>query len=165
MEPDDLDVLDANSDIRRFEPTPLLEISTEENREMLPLGSGSGKTPTSRQGGLRPFVQQLLKTLLVKRLRARRNRLVTALRILCMRNLRSGDDPILHALPRRSKVTSLLTVSCRTRRGPCESFLVAASPPAQTPDETGSSGLSPSRSTRHLHDDSVYSFDITNAAS
>src|SRR5256885_9013733 len=27
---DDLDVLDANSDIRRFEPTPILESSTEE---------------------------------------------------------------------------------------------------------------------------------------
>src|SRR5437879_10580929 len=43
---DDLDVLDANSDIRRFEPTPILEISTEEEPiKVRALGDRIRKTP------------------------------------------------------------------------------------------------------------------------
>src|SRR5207245_8820842 len=43
---DDLDVLDANSDIRRFELTPILEISTEEEpAKMRAIGERIRNTP------------------------------------------------------------------------------------------------------------------------
>ncbi len=66
---DDLDVLDANSDIRRFEPTPLLEISTEEEPiKMRAIGERIRKTPDFESKEVTVHsLQQLLKNLLVKR--------------------------------------------------------------------------------------------------
>jgi len=85
---DDLDVLDANSDIRRFEPTPLLEISTEEEpAKMRSIGERIRKSPDfeSKEVSVHSL-QQLLKTLLVKK---HYERVVidsiTALRYFCMR--------------------------------------------------------------------------------
>src|SRR5256886_13839138 len=66
---DDLAVLDANSDIRRFEPTPILEISTEEEpAKMRAIGERIRKTPDFESKEVTVHsLQQLLKNLFLKR--------------------------------------------------------------------------------------------------
>src|SRR5256886_9967251 len=84
---DDLDVLDANSDIRRFEPTPILEISTEEEpAKMRAIGERIRKTPDFESKEVTVHsLQQLLKNLFLKR---NYERVVidsmTALKYFCM---------------------------------------------------------------------------------
>src|SRR5439155_977053 len=111
---DDLDVLDANSDIRRFEPTPILEISTEEEPiKVRALGDRIRKTPDFESKEVTVHsLQQLLKTLLLKR---NYERVVidsiTALKYFCMREFEEAvtTQSFMRYLA-ESKVTSLLTL-------------------------------------------------------
>src|SRR5438128_11383228 len=85
---DELDVLDANSDIRRFEPTPILEISTEEEpAKMRSIGERIRKTPDFESKEVTVHsLQQLLKNLFLNK---NNERVVidsmTALKYFCLR--------------------------------------------------------------------------------
>src|SRR3972149_6303503 len=111
---DDLEVLDANSDIRRFEPTPIMEISTETEPERFrDLEDRIRKTPDfeSREVSVHSL-QQLLKNQFIKR---QYQRVVidsmTALRYFCMREFEETltTQSFMRFLA-ESQVTSLLTV-------------------------------------------------------
>src|SRR5437879_9964428 len=125
---DDLDVPDANSDIRRFEPTPILEISTEEEpAKMRAIGERIRKTPDfeSKEVSVHSL-QQLLKNLFLKR---NYERVVidsmTALRYFCMREFEETvtTQSFMRYLA-GSKVTSLLTLEMRGGGGvPPEALL------------------------------------------
>src|SRR5436853_367597 len=167
---DDLDVLDANSDIRRFEPTPLLEISTEEEpAKMRSIGERIRKTPDfeSKEVSVHSL-QQLLKTLLVKK---HYERVVidsiTALRYFCMREFEEAvtTQSFMRYLA-ESKVTSLLTVELPGEDEVlAESFLARGEVRLhKLRDETGIKRfVSVEKYKGSSHDDAVYSFDITNA--
>ncbi len=167
---DDLDVLDANSDIRRFEPTPLLEISTEEEpAKMRSIGERIRKTPDfeSKEVSVHSL-QQLLKTLLVKK---HYERVVidsvTALRYFCMREFEEAvtTQSFMRYLA-ESKVTSLLTVELPDEAEVlAESFLARGEVRLhKLRDETGIKRfVSVEKYKGSSHDDSVYAFDITNA--
>ena len=167
---DDLDVLDANSDIRRFEPTPLLEISTEEEpAKMRSIGERIRKTPDfeSKEVSVHSL-QQLLKTLLVKK---HYERVVidsiTALRYFCMREFEEAvtTQSFMRYLA-ESKVTSLLTVELPDEAEVlAESFLARGEVRLhKLRDETGIKRfVSVEKYKGSSHDDAVYSFDITNA--
>ncbi|TLZ69538.1 MAG: hypothetical protein E6K10_10470, partial [Methanobacteriota archaeon] len=111
---DDIEVLDANSDIRRFEPTPVIEISTEvEPIKMREIEARIRKTPDFESHEVTVHsLQQLLKNLFIKR---RYERVVidsmTALRYFCMREFEETltTQSFMRFLA-ESKVTSLLTV-------------------------------------------------------
>jgi len=125
---DEIDILDGNSDIRRFEPTPVLEISTEtEPEKMRELDERIRKTPDfeSKEVSVHSLVQ-LLKGLFLRR---RYARVVldsmTALRYFCMRDFEEAAtvQSFMRFLA-ESKVTSLLTVEMPEDGAvPPESFL------------------------------------------
>jgi len=111
---DEIDILDGNSDIRRFEPTPVLEISTEtEPEKMRELDDRIRKTPDfeSKEVSVHSLVQ-LLKGLFLK---TRYARVVidsmTALRYFCMRDFEEAAtvQSFMRFLS-ESRITSLLTV-------------------------------------------------------
>ncbi len=125
---DEIDILDANSDIRRFEPTPVLEISTEtEPEKMRELDERIRKTPEFESHEVSVHsLQQLLKDLLLRR---RYGRVVidsmTALRYFCMRDFEEAVtvQSFMRFLA-ESRVTSLLTVEMPDQgEVPPESFL------------------------------------------
>jgi KaiC/GvpD/RAD55 family RecA-like ATPase len=110
----ELELLDANSDVRRFEPKPVLEISSEE--EPLRVKNIPGKIRKTPEGQSREVtvhsLQQLLKNLFVQ---VHYQRVVvdslTALRLFCMRDFEESVS--LQSFIRfltEAKVTSLLTV-------------------------------------------------------
>lgn len=111
---DSIDALDANSDIRRFEPTPILEISTEsEPIKMRAIGPRIRKTPDFESTEVTVHsLQQLLKSLFV---REPYDRVVidslTALKYFCMRDFEEvvSTQSFMRFLA-ESKVTSLLTL-------------------------------------------------------
>lgn len=125
---DDIDILDANSDIRRFEPTPVLEISTEtEPQKIRELDDHIRKTPDfeSKEVSVHSLMQ-LLKGLF---LRKQYSRVVvdsmTALRYFCMRDFEEAStvQSFMRFLS-ESRVTSLLTVELSEEADvPTEAFL------------------------------------------
>jgi len=167
---DDLDVLDANSDIRRFEPTPILEISTEEEpAKMRSIGERIRKTPDfeSKEVSVHSL-QQLLKNLFLKR---NYERVVidsmTALKYFCMREFEETvtTQSFMRYLA-ESKVTSLLTLELPEEgEVPPEAFLARGEIRLhKLRDETGIKRfLSVEKYKGSSHDESVYPFDITNA--
>ncbi len=125
---DDVEMLDANSDIRRFEPTPVIEISTEvEPARMREIDDRIRKTPDFESHEVTVHsLQQLLKTLFIKR---RYDRVVidsiTALKYFCMREFEESltTQSFMRFLA-ESKVTTVLTVELPEEgEAPPESFL------------------------------------------
>ena len=111
---DDVEILDGNSDIRRFEPTPVLEISTEpEPQKMRELDDRIRKSPEFEGHEVSVHsLQQLLKSLFLER---HYSRVVidsmTALRYFCMRDFEEAStvQSFMRFLS-ESRITSLLTV-------------------------------------------------------
>ncbi|MFA5895381.1 MAG: ATPase domain-containing protein [Thermoplasmata archaeon] len=167
---DDMEVLDANSDIRRFEPTPILEISTETEPERFrDLEDRIRKTPDfeSREVTVHSL-QQLLKNQFIKR---QYQRVVidsmTALRYFCMREFEETltTQSFMRFLA-ESKVTSLLTVELPEEgEVPAEAFLARGEIRLhKLRDESGIRRfVSVEKYKGSSHDDFVYPFDITNA--
>jgi len=124
----DVDILDANSDIRRFEPTPIVEISDEqEPAKFRDLPDGIRKTPEVESHEVTVHsLQPLLKTLLRKH---GYQRLaidsMTGLRYFCMRDFE--EDVSTQSFMRfltEEKVTAFLAVETAGEMDvPAESFL------------------------------------------
>ena len=167
---DDLDVLDANSDIRRFEPTPLLEISTEEEpAKMRSLSERIRKTPDfeSKEVSVHSL-QQLLKNLLVRK---NYERVVidsiTALKYFCMREFEEAvtTQSFMRFLA-ESKVTSILTLELPEEGDvPPEAFLARGEFRLhKLRDETGIKRfISVEKYKGSSHDEAVYPFEISNS--
>ncbi len=166
---DDLEVLDANSDIRRFEPTPIMEISTETEPERFrDLEDRIRKTPDfeSREVSVHSL-QQLLKNQFLKR---HYQRVVvdsmTALRYFCMREFEETltTQSFMRFLA-ESKVTSLLTVELPEEgEVPPEAFLARGEVRLhKLRDESGIRRfVSIEKYKGSSHEDFVYPFEITN---
>ncbi|HEV8595609.1 MAG TPA: ATPase domain-containing protein [Thermoplasmata archaeon] len=124
----DIEILDANSDIRRFEPTPIVEISeTQEPLKMRDLPEEIRKTPEVESHEVTVHsLQQLLKTLLRKREYVRvAIDSMTGLRYFCMREFEAdvATQSFMRFLT-EEKVTSLLAVETAGEdEVPPESFL------------------------------------------
>ncbi|HEY5538222.1 MAG TPA: ATPase domain-containing protein [Thermoplasmata archaeon] len=123
-----VEVLDANSDIRRFEPTPIIEISDEqEPARMREIPEEIRKTPEVESHEVSVHsLQQLLKTLLRKHEYARvAIDSMTGLRYFCMRDFE--EDVSTQSFMRfltEEKVTALLAVETAGETDvPPESFL------------------------------------------
>ncbi|TLZ53376.1 MAG: hypothetical protein E6K18_00265 [Methanobacteriota archaeon] len=124
----DIEILDANSDIRRFEPTPVIEISDEmEPVKMRDLSDTMRKTPEVESHEVTVHsLQPLLKTLFR---RHEYNRIamdsMTGLRYFCMREFE--EDVATQSFMRfltEEKVTALLAVETSGEdEVPPESFL------------------------------------------
>ncbi len=167
---DDMEVLDANSDIRRFEPTPIMEISTEEEPARLrDVDERIRKTPDfeSREVTVHSL-QQLLKTLFLKR---QYQRVVidsmTALKYFCMREFEETltTQSFMRFLA-EAKVTSLLTLELPEEgQVPPEAFLARGEIRLhKLRDDTGIKRfISIEKYKGSSHDDTVYPFDITNS--
>ncbi|HKZ64676.1 MAG TPA: ATPase domain-containing protein [Thermoplasmata archaeon] len=124
----DIDVLDANSDIRRFEPTPIVEISDEQEPvRMRDIPERIRKTPEVESHEVTVHsLQPLLKSLLRKRQYARiAIDSMTGLRYFCMREFE--EDVSTQSFMRfltEEKVTALLAVETAGELDvPPESFL------------------------------------------
>ena len=165
---DDIEVLDANSDIRRFEPTPVIEISTEvEPIKMREIEARIRKTPDFESHEVSVHsLQQLLKNLFIKR---RYERVVidsmTALRYFCMREFEETltTQSFMRFLA-ESKVTSLLTVELPEEgEAPPEAFLARGEIRLhKLRDETGIKRfISVEKYKGSSHDEFVYPFHIT----
>ncbi len=167
---DDMEVLDANSDIRRFEPTPIMEISTEEEPVRLrDVDERIRKTPDfeSREVTVHSL-QQLLKNLFLKR---QYQRVVidsmTALKYFCMREFEETltTQSFMRFLA-EAKVTSLLTLELPEEgQVPPEAFLARGEIRLhKLRDDTGIKRfISIEKYKGSSHDDTVYPFDITNS--
>ena len=164
---DDIEMLDANSDIRRFEPTPVIEISTEsEPARMRELDDRIRKTPDFESHEVTVHsLQQLLKNLFIKR---RYDRVVidsmTALRYFCMREFEETitTQSFMRFLA-ESKVTSLLTVELPEEgEVPPEAFLARGEVRLhKLRDETGIKRfVSVEKYKGSSHDEFVYPFEI-----
>ena len=164
---DDVDILDANSDIRRFEPTPVMEISTEtEPQKMRELDDRIRKTPDFESHEVTVHsLQQLLKSLF---LRNHYNRVVidsmTALRYFCMRDFEEATtvQSFMRFLS-ESRVTSLLTVELPDEgEVPPEAFLARGEVRLhRIRDETGIKRyVSIEKYKGSSHDELVYPFEL-----
>jgi len=164
---DDIEMLDANSDIRRFEPTPVIEISTEvEPMRMREVGERIRKTPDFESHEVTVHsLQQLLKNLFIKR---RYERVVvdsmTALRYFCMREFEETltTQSFMRFLA-ESKVTSLLTVELPEEgEVPPEAFLARGEVRLhKLRDDTGIKRfISIEKYKGSSHDEFVYPFEI-----
>jgi KaiC/GvpD/RAD55 family RecA-like ATPase len=166
---DDLEILDANSDIRRFEPTPILEISTEtEPIKMRVLDERIRKTPDFESHEVTVHsLQQLLKKLFVKR---KYHRIVidsmTALKYFCMREFE--ETLTMQSFIRfltETGVTTLLTLELPEEgEAPPEAFLARGEVRLhKLRDETGIKRfISVEKYKGSSHEEFVYPFDITN---
>ncbi len=124
----DIEILDANSDIRRFEPTPIVEISDQQEPvKMRDLPEEIRKTPEVESHEVTVHsLQPLLKTLLRKHGYGRiAIDSMTGLRYFCMRDFE--EDVATQSFMRfltEEKITALLTVEIATEGDvPPESFL------------------------------------------
>jgi len=167
---DDLEILDANSDIRRFEPTPILEISTEtEPIKMRALDERIRKTPDFESQEVTVHsLQQLLKKLFVKR---KYHRIVvdsmTALKYFCMREFEEvlTTQSFIRFLT-ETGVTTILTLELPEEgEAPPEAFLARGEVRLhKLRDESGIKRfISVEKYKGSSHEDFVYPFDITNA--
>ncbi len=167
---DDLEVLDGNSDIRRFEPTPILEISTEtEPIRFRDLEERIRKTPDFESHEVTVHsLQQLLKKVFLKR---KYDRVVvdsiTALKYFCMREFEEvvTTQSFMRFLA-ESKVTSLLTLELpEAGEVAPEAFLARGEIRLhKLRDETGVKRfVSIEKYKGSSHDDFVSPFEITNS--
>ncbi len=167
---DDLEVLDANSDIRRFEPTPILEISTEtEPIRMRDIEDRIRKTPDFESHEVTVHsLQQLLKNLFLKR---GYQRVVidsmTALKYFCMRDFEEvlSTQSFMRFLA-EAKVTSLLTLELpESGETPPEAFLARGEIRLHRLRDDGGIKrfISIEKYKGSSHDDFVYPMEITNA--
>lgn len=167
---DDLEVLDGNSDIRRFEPTPILEISTEtEPIRFRDLDERIRKTPDFESHEVTVHsLQQLLKKVFLKR---KYDRVVvdsiTALKYFCMREFEEvvTTQSFMRFLA-ESKVTSVLTLELpESGEVAPESFLARGEIRLhKLRDETGVKRfVSIEKYKGSSHDDFVSPFEITNS--
>jgi len=167
---DDLEVLDANSDIRRFEPTPILEISTEtEPIRMRDIEDRIRKTPDFESHEVTVHsLQQLLKNLFLKRAY---QRVVidsmTALKYFCMRDFEEvlSTQSFMRFLA-EAKVTSLLTLELpESGEVPPEAFLARGEIRLHRLRDDGGIKrfISIEKYKGSSHDDFVYPMEITNA--
>lgn len=167
---DDLEVLDANSDIRRFEPTPILEISTEtEPIRMRDIEDRIRKTPDFESHEVTVHsLQQLLKNLFLKR---GYQRVVidsmTALKYFCMRDFEEvlSTQSFMRFLA-EAKVTSLLTLELpESGEIPPEAFLARGEIRLHRLRDDGGIKrfISIEKYKGSSHDDFVYPMEITNA--
>jgi len=163
-----IEVLDANSDIRRFEPTPILEISTEtEPIKFSAVPDDIRKTPDFESHEVSVHsLQQLLKTLLIKRAYTRvLIDSMTALRYFCMKDFEENvsTQSFMRFLA-ESKVTSLLTVetSEASEMAP-EAFLARGEIRLyRMRDESGIKRfISIEKYKGSAHDEDIRPFDIT----
>ena len=165
---DDLDVLDANSDIRRFEPTPVLEISTEtEPVKMRALDERIRKTADFESHEVTVHsLQQLLKNLFITR---KYTRVVidsiTALRYFCMREFEETltTQSFVRFLT-ESGVTSLLTLEVpEDGEPPPEAFLARGEIRLhKLRDESGIKRfISVEKYKGSSHEEFVYPFEIS----
>ncbi len=165
---EDVDILDANSDIRRFEPTPVMEISTEtEPQKMRELDDRIRKTPEFESHEVTVHsLQQLLKSLFIRK---HYNRVVidsmTALRYFCMRDFEEAAtvQSFMRFLS-ESRITSLLTVELsESGEVPPEAFLARGEIRLhKLRDETGIKRyLSVEKYKGSSHDELVYPFEIS----
>lgn len=164
----DLEVLDANSDIRRFEPTPIVEISeTQEPVKLRDLPEEIRKTPEVESHEVTVHsLQQLLKTLLRRR---EYQRLaidsMTGLRYFCMRDFE--EEVAVQSFMRfltEEKVTALLSVEVTGPDDvPPESFLARGEIRLhRIRDDTGIRRfVSIEKYKGSGHEEMVYPFDIT----
>ena len=167
---DDLDVLDAISDIRRFEPTPIMEITTEtEPVKMRAVGEGIRKTPDfeSQEVSVHSLLQ-LLKKLFVKR---KYHRIVvdsmTALKYFCMREFEETltTQSFIRFLT-EAGLTSILTLELPEEgEAPPEAFLARGEVRLhKLRDDSGIKRfISVEKYKGSSHEEFVYPFDITNA--
>ena len=164
---DDVEMLDGNSDIRRFEPTPVIEISTEvEPARMRDIDDRIRKTPDFESHEVTVHsLQQLLKTLFIKR---RYDRVVidsmTALKYFCMREFEeSHTTQSFMRFLAESKVTTILTVELPEEgEAPPESFLARGEIRLhKLRDENGIKRfISIEKYKGSSHDEFVYPFEI-----
>lgn len=164
----DIEVLDANSDIRRFEPTPIVEISDEqEPLKLREVSDEIRKTPEVESHEVSVHsLQELLKTLLRKR---GYHRVVldsmTGLRYFCMRDFE--EDVSTQSFMRfltEAKVTTLLSVETAGEAEiPPESFLARGEIRLHTVrDERGISRfVSIEKYKGSAHEETVYPMEIT----
>ena len=166
---DDLDVLDANSDIRRFEPTPILEISTEtEPVKMRDVEERIRKTADFESHEVTVHsLQNLLKKLFVKR---KYHRVVvdsmTALKYFCMREFEETltTQSFIRFLT-ESGVTSLLVLELPEEgEVPPEAFLARGEIRLhKLRDESGIKRfVSIEKYKGSSHEEFVFPFEITN---
>ncbi len=164
---DDIEMLDGNSDVRRFEPTPVIEISTEvEPVKMREIEDRIRKTPDFESHEVTVHsLQQLLKNTFIKR---RYERVVvdsmTALKYFCMREFEETltTQSFMRFLA-ESKVTSLLTVELpESGDVPPETFLARGEVRLhKLRDETGIKRfISVEKYKGSSHDEFVYPFEI-----
>ena len=163
-----IEILDANSDIRRFEPTPILEISTETvPMHFSKIGEDIRKTPDFESHEVSVHsLQQLLKKLFVKRAYSRVViDSMTALRYFCMRDFEENvsTQSFMRFLA-ESKITTLLTVetSDAMEIAP-EAFLARGEIRLyKIRDESGIQRfISIEKYKGSAHDESIRPFDIT----
>ena len=167
---DDLEILDANSDIRRFEPTPILEISTEtEPIKMRELEERIRKTPDFESHEVTVHsLQQLLKKLFLRR---KYHRVVidsvTALKYFCMREFE--ETVTMQSFMRfltEAGVTSILSLELPdSGEAPSEAFLARGE--IRLHKLRDGSGIkrfiSVEKYKGSSHEEFVFPFDITNA--
>ena len=165
---DGIEVLDANSDIRRFEPTPILEISTEEEPfRFSQIKDEIRKTSDTESHEVTVHsLQQLLKSLFLKR---GYSRVVidsmTALRYFCMKDFEENisTQSFMRFLA-ESKVTTLLTVeTTEAMEMAPEAFLARGEIRLyRVRDESGIKRfISIEKYKGSTHDESIRSFEIT----
>lgn len=166
---DELEVLDANSDVRRFEPTPILEISTEtEPIKVRALDDRIRKTPDFESHEVTVHsLQQLLKNLFVKR---KYHRVVidsiTALKYFCMREFEETltTQSFIRFLT-EAGVTTLLTLEIPEEgEVPPEAFLARGEIRLhKIRDESGIKRfVSVEKYKGSSHEEFVYPLEITN---
>ena len=167
---DDLEVLDANSDIRRFEPTPILEISTEtEPMKVREIEERIRKTPDFESHEVTVHsLQQLMKKLFLRR---KYNRVVvdsvTALKYFCMREFE--ETVTMQSFMRfltEAGVTSILTLELPDSGDvPSEAFLARGEIRLhKLRDESGIKRfISVEKYKGSSHEEFVFPFDISNA--
>ncbi len=163
-----IDILDANSDIRRFEPTPIVEISDEQEPvKIRDIPEEIRKTPEVESHEVTVHsLQPLLKTLLR---RHAYQRLVidsmTGLRYFCMRDFE--EDTATQSFMRfltEEKVTALLAVETASEAEvPPESFLARGEVRLhKIRDDTGIRRfVSIEKFKGSAHDEMIFPMDIT----
>jgi len=165
---DGIEVFDANSDIRRFEPTPIMEISSEEEPlKFSQIPDEIRKTPDVESHEVSVHsLQQLLKSLFIKK---PYTRVVidsmTALKFFCMKDFEENvaTQSFMRFLA-ESKVTTLLTVeTTEAMEMAPEAFLARGEIRLyKVRDESGIKRfVSIEKYKGSTHDENIRPFDIT----
>jgi len=166
----DIEILDANSDIRRFEPTPIVEISDQqEPMKLRDLPEGIRKTPEveSHEVTVHSLLQLLKKLFLTRKYERVVIDSITALRYFCMREFEETltTQSFMRFLT-ESGLTSVLTLELpEAGEVPPEAFLARGEIRLhKLRDESGIKRfVSIEKYKGSSHEEFVFPFDITNA--